>query len=144
MSENGSNVTATDITDAFVRIASKTAPKAKVLQMDMRKLTFPDKSFDGLWCSAALLHLPKNQAKPTLEGFARVLKNSGIFYLGLKVGVGETFVQKSGRNDKYSGYYLPDELTSLLEDCGFQILDMEQKRSNGVEWINIFARKTEL
>jgi ubiquinone/menaquinone biosynthesis C-methylase UbiE len=42
--------------------------------MDMRKLTFKDKTFDGIRACASFLHIPKEEAEKTLQEFFRVLK----------------------------------------------------------------------
>ena len=57
--------------------------------MDLRKLDFKDKSFDGIWCCASFIHLPKKYAENVLKEFNRILKEPGILFLGLKEGTSE-------------------------------------------------------
>jgi len=67
--ENGLEVIGVDLTSNFVKLASKNAPGAKFLQMDMRSLNFPEKSFDGIWLCGSFYHIPKKDAEKTLLGF---------------------------------------------------------------------------
>ena len=62
-----------DVTRPFLREAHQGVPAARFLQGDMRHLPIPDRAVDGLWCSAAFLHVPRSDADPTLAEFARVL-----------------------------------------------------------------------
>src|SRR3989344_3904419 len=51
----------TDLSAAMLKVARKLVPKAKFRQMDMLKLKLPEKSFDGIWACASLLHIPKKK-----------------------------------------------------------------------------------
>ncbi len=45
-----------------------------MIQMDLRKLDFPDKSFDGVFANYSLIHIPEKDVTMSVEGIARVLK----------------------------------------------------------------------
>jgi len=47
----GYNVTAIDLSDRFIDLTRRRIPGASVQKMDMRTLTFPESSFDGIWAS---------------------------------------------------------------------------------------------
>ncbi len=94
MSEKGFDVTGIDLSSNMLKIAEKFAPKAKFYRMDMRKIGFKDKSFDGLWALSSFMHIPKSQAYQTLEEFRRVLKDDGIMLVSVPEGKGEKFVKK--------------------------------------------------
>ncbi len=42
-----------------------------LVQMDMRLPAFQDGAFQGVWCNAAILHLPKSDVLPTLKEIRR-------------------------------------------------------------------------
>ena len=48
--------------------------QGRLAQMNMKALGIPDGSVDGVWCCAALLHLPKSQAPLALAEFRRILR----------------------------------------------------------------------
>ena len=54
--------------------------------MNMCNLGFQDEYFDGAWCCAALLHLPKAQAPRALREIHRVMKSNGILVLSIQEG----------------------------------------------------------
>ena len=57
--EKGYNVTGIDLSENFIELARQRVPKAEFKLMDMRKLEFNDKKFDGVWASASFVHIPK-------------------------------------------------------------------------------------
>lgn len=134
-SEHGLNVVGIDLASNFIKIAFVNVPKAKFIQMDMRKLNFPDNKFNGIWAHASFSHIPKKDALKTLRGFRRVLKPGGILYVSLRVGKGEKFDRK-----KFFTLYTENEFKNLLESCNFKILKMSESENKGEKWLYIFAR----
>jgi SAM-dependent methyltransferase len=51
--------------------------------MDMTDLDFPPDSFDAVYSLNSLLHIPKADFRTVLENVNKVLKPSGLFYLGV-------------------------------------------------------------
>jgi ubiquinone/menaquinone biosynthesis C-methylase UbiE len=107
-------------------------------QLDMRVLPFRDATFDGLWCNAALLHLPKRDAPRALEEFHRVLKSSGTLFISLQSGEGEVWEPSSyGYNaPRFFARYALEEAAALLTECGFIIRYQNASRY----WLHVFAR----
>ena len=138
--EKGLKVTGIDTVPAFIKIAKSRMPHVEFKLMDMRKLEFPDNSFDGLWASASLLHIPKAEAKKTLEGFKRVLKPSGVMFIGVKQGEGERFVQEDNM-ERFFAYYSKKELEKLIKEIGFKILKTVILQSGDAIWIRTVATK---
>jgi ubiquinone/menaquinone biosynthesis C-methylase UbiE len=63
--------------------------RGRFLQMDMRSLAFRAGRFQGIWCSASLLHVRKCEAFRVLAEFQRVLVPRGVLFLALQEGIGE-------------------------------------------------------
>ncbi|MBN2094699.1 MAG: methyltransferase domain-containing protein [Candidatus Aenigmarchaeota archaeon] len=143
-SEKGLDVTAIELSKAFLEIARKNVPQAKVIFMDMRHMDFPGSSFDGLWATASFLHIPKNQAKSTLEGFSRILKSGGLMFISVKQGEGEKFVRKDYYNGsaKFFAFYTREEFEALLGSAGFKVEKVLVKNKNNGTWISVFASKS--
>ena len=143
-SDRGFEVTGIDLTKNFIKMASKNAPKASFIVMDMRKLDFADKSFDGIWANVSFLHLPKSEGKGVLLEFARVLKQGGLLYLSVKTGEGEKFVTERTKDRRFFSFYNADEIKEAIKSCGFNVSDVIFKKSEYSEnrkFINIFAIK---
>lgn len=150
-SGHGLTVTAIDLSSGFVAMARKRAPLARVLKMDMRKLKFPARQFDGIWAMASFLHLPKQDGPPTLAGFRRVLKPGGLLFISVKIGRGEKIISKkrySGgvRNHggiKFFAFYGERGFKELLKRCGFNIINTAITKNRYKDpFINVFAIKS--
>ena len=86
----------------------------------MRNLPFREGSFAGVWCIAALLHVPKEDAPATLADMRRVLRHAGYFALSLQEGEGEEW--NAGYVDgvvRFFARYHAPEIAALLADAGF-------------------------
>jgi SAM-dependent methyltransferase len=65
-------------------------------------------AYDGVWASACLLHVPRDELTAILARIHRALKPSGVFYASFKVGEGD------GRDSlgRYYNYPSPDWLAA--------------------------------
>lgn len=52
-------------------------------------------AFDGIWCCASLLHVPKDELGDVFQTLARSLKHGGVIYVSFKYGDQE--VERNGR-----------------------------------------------
>jgi ubiquinone/menaquinone biosynthesis C-methylase UbiE len=64
-----------DISPVMLRLAASRG--AQVVRADVRRLPFPDQSFDRLWCSYVLDLMPDDDLPAVLAEFQRVLKPGG-------------------------------------------------------------------
>jgi len=55
--------------------------KVKFFIEDMRHLHFPNNYFDGVWTTAAIVHLDKNEKEKAIREFYRVLKPNGYLHI---------------------------------------------------------------
>lgn len=147
----GFSVTGFDLSEKLLKYARDHAVgKTSFLKMDLRKIEFEDESFDGIWASASLLHLRRDEIVPVLAKFHALLRPGGILMLLMKEGAGEKLVT-SGTiqgDTRFFIYVSTDELRTLLGQSGFSVLDMytwDQKdrmseRPHEI-WISCFSRK---
>jgi SAM-dependent methyltransferase len=82
--DNGLEVVCTDLSPEMVAICQSKGLTAYV--MDFLSLDFPDGSFDAVYALNCLLHVPKSDLKKVLGNIQRILKPSGLFYLGVYGG----------------------------------------------------------
>ena len=79
--DNGFNVTCTDLSPAMVELCRAKGLTAHV--MDFLSLGFPESSFDAIYALNCLLHVPKKDLGGVLETIQKLLKPSGLFYMGV-------------------------------------------------------------
>lgn len=82
---HGVQVTAVDLSSEMVQACRRKGLDAH--QMDCGHLAFPDESFDAVWSMNCLLHVPKGDLSSVLNGIRRVMRDGGVFYLGVYGGV---------------------------------------------------------
>jgi ubiquinone/menaquinone biosynthesis C-methylase UbiE len=119
--------------------------------MDLRRLELPDASCRGVWCSASLLHIPRQTAPRAVAELARVSRAGAPIVVFLKRQQGaeqEEFqhyqFSDAGDARRFFAYYTPEEARQLLEDAGLAILDQASvpgDSPSAPEWISLVARK---
>jgi SAM-dependent methyltransferase len=108
---------------------------------DIRALPLRDETFMGVWASASLLHLPRDEISHGLAECNRVLTRRGVFFSSMKCGHGEGY-DAEGR---WYSYVTQEEWTSLLCGAGFSPLTIERSPDSvarNQSWITSFARST--
>jgi SAM-dependent methyltransferase len=71
-------------------------------------------AYDGVWASACLLHVPRDELAGILARIHRALKNNGAFYASFKAGEGDGW-DTLGR---YYNYPSEDWLKTIYEAAG--------------------------
>ncbi|MEK6907235.1 MAG: class I SAM-dependent methyltransferase [Nanoarchaeota archaeon] len=139
--EEGLDVTGIDISKGMLRECRRRT-NIMGLEMDMRKMTFPENIFDGIWCMASFSDIPKEDSSKVIDEFYRILKRGGAIYLAVKEGEGVEVVKKEKYNNlpRVYVYYKLNELENLLKKK-FVILNSSTANDNGTSWIEIFAKK---
>jgi SAM-dependent methyltransferase len=71
-------------------------------------------AFDGVWASACLLHVPRDELAGILGRIHRALKPEGLFYASFKVGEGDG----SDSLGRYYNYPSPEWLQATYAEAG--------------------------
>jgi|GEM_PF-5736236 len=81
--ENNNRCTGADVDAGFIEFAKKNNPQKPGLEYIQIEgtLPFPDKSFDFIFSSEVVEHIPVNQRELYFKEFARVLKDDGVGYI---------------------------------------------------------------
>jgi SAM-dependent methyltransferase len=143
----GFDVVGIDLSIAMIEIARRESVKSVFHVMDILELNFEKGTFDGIWASASLLHVPKIKMKFVLKKLKEILVDNGILYISLKQGEGsEIFIDnRYGGVEKYYVYYDPEEIEKLLKNVGFNIIEIQPKDKRTIydtnSWIHIFCQK---
>ncbi|MDI5950279.1 class I SAM-dependent methyltransferase [Flavobacterium yafengii] len=139
-------VTGIDLSSEMIKLAKKEFADVNFKVMDILDLDFEKNSFDGIWASASLLHIPKNHIKLILNKIKDALINDGILYISLKEGKGSELFNdiRYGGVNKFYVYYQLDKIKKILKDVGFNILEikLKGKRTNydTNSWLHIFCQ----
>lgn len=108
---------------AFGMAQAKQGAGKWLCQMEMRQLGFATGRFAGVWCNAAILHLPKQQVPEAWKEIARVLAPGGLFFLSVQKGHGEGVESAPvyGGVERFFARYHPNEIRDLLLGAGFLV-----------------------
>lgn len=115
--------------------------------MDMNNLTFEKESFDGVWASASLLHIPKRGLPHVFMEIYRVLNKGGTLFVSVMKGVGEKFTVETKYAkpiERFFTFFSLKEIQSYLKKAGFNLFEMNTNPSTSRQstiWLNIFSRK---
>ena len=134
-------VTCLDASDAMIELCLGRGLDAKV--GDFTHMPFSDNYFDGVWAYTSLQHVPKSQIFTPIKEVRRVLKDKGIFGLGLIEGTTEGYKIDADLNNqrRWFSYYTKLEVEILLETNGFEVIYFEYFRPRSKNYLNFIARK---
>ncbi|WP_027569878.1 bifunctional 2-polyprenyl-6-hydroxyphenol methylase/3-demethylubiquinol 3-O-methyltransferase UbiG [Bradyrhizobium sp. URHA0013] len=112
MLAEGFSVRATDGSPEMAEIASQRLGHA-VEAMRFDQLDAHE-AYDGVWASACLLHVPRDELTGILARIHRALRPSGVFYASYKMGEGD------GRDSlgRYYNYAPPEWLEATYASAG--------------------------
>ncbi|WP_232686208.1 class I SAM-dependent methyltransferase [Halobacterium zhouii] len=129
--DTGLDVTGLDVTQSFLVAAADHLDEAGAAvsqpgsaafaRGDMRSLPLDTDAFDGVWCCAALHHVPKDEAGAALAEFARVLRDDGMLFCSVKRGANAGFEPDDDHgdgDDRFFAYYSSEEFEDVLDDAG--------------------------
>jgi SAM-dependent methyltransferase len=112
-----------------------------LVQMDMRHLAFQTGVFQGIWCNAALLHLPKREAPAALAEIHRVLTPGGMLSLSIQEGAEEVWERDPycGIVERFFARYGGAEMLALLEGSGFAVQEHTFDQGKVRRWLRFLA-----
>lgn len=136
-----------DIALAMLHLA-RDISLAQVVQMDMRRLGFSEKSVKGIWCAASLLHLRREEIPEVLREFWRVLQPKGILFLSVKQGTGTKLIYrpKTGGLPRLFTYFTREEIVNYLGQAEFEVDEITRNliyrdKIGWDVWLNVIAHK---
>jgi ubiquinone/menaquinone biosynthesis C-methylase UbiE len=124
--KSGAKAIGIDLSKGMLREAKKLYAQGDFRIMDMRHLEFNDDSFDGIWASGSIYHVPKSQVSQVIQEFRRVHKIDGVASLNFKLGTGEGMEanpKSYGGYPRYFAYYSKEEMKALFDTHDFKELE---------------------
>ena len=140
LAENGFEVVGIDFSKEMLKLARKNVPDVGFIEMDMSKLTFNEKSFDGIVSLYAIFHISREKHEQLFRDFYRILKHGGILFFSIGSEEDEGADEYYGAEIFWSNYSAEKTL-SLVKEAGFEIISDEVLERGGEKHYWIFARK---
>lgn len=113
--ERGLTVTAMDLSSAMVVACRDKGVTAHVVRFDELDQHFAANSFEAIHAMNCLLHVPKEDIQPILQGIHKILTPNGLFYWGQYGGIDQEGVWEGD-------HYIPKRFFSRYTDAQFQQL----------------------
>jgi SAM-dependent methyltransferase len=134
LEERGLTVRRTDITPAFVELMRSRGYDAEVLDPLTDEL---GGSYDGVWASACLLHVAREDLPTVLARLARATRSGGALAMSLKEGDGDEWsVHGHVRAPRRFTYWREAPLRAVLGAAGWRVEDLTHGvGGNGQAWI---------
>ncbi len=138
LEDRGLTVRRTDITPAFVELMRSRGYDAEVLDPLTDELGGP---YDGVWASACLLHVAREDLPTVLRNLAGATRPGGALAMSLKEGDGEEWsVHGHVREPRRFVYWREAPLRAVLTEAGWRVKGLAHGvGGNGQEWMTIRA-----
>jgi ubiquinone/menaquinone biosynthesis C-methylase UbiE len=140
LAQAGHRVVGLDRSRGMLAHATRALP-GRVVQADLRSLPVARERLDGIWCSAALLHVPQDETMTVLREMRRVLRQEGHLALITALGRGASLEQVpyAPHTKRWFFYRDPAELDDQLRRAEFQVLARTEDPASR-HWVKVLAR----
>jgi len=142
----GLSVRRTDVTPAFVDLLRADGHEAEVvdpLTDDLADPGRPGREYDGVWASASLLHVAREDLPEVASRLAEVTRVDGLLHAALKEGDGEAWsTHGSVAAPRHFTFWREGPLRDLLEGAGWSVDEVVRVDGlRGDSWLNVLARR---
>lgn len=139
MEAQGARVTGIDLSRGMLEQA-RPHVHGLLQHMNMCRLEFADHSFDGVWCNASLLHVPKEDAPRALAEMHRVLVPDGGLMVTLQEGDGEVWEAAPYEAvARLFARYSEADAAALLNAAGFVVQEQGSDNAGSRHWLHFLA-----
>jgi SAM-dependent methyltransferase len=135
----GFRVVGIDRSAGMLAYAARVLP-GLVMQADIRRLPVVSESLEGIWCSAALLHVPNDQTMAALYEMRRILRYGGHLALVTAIGQGARLepVPYAPGAQRWFFYREAGPLNEQLRDARLQVMTMTEETASR-HWLKVLA-----
>ena len=123
----------------FVLAARRRCPGAPILHARFESVSLPTGRCDGIWCNAALIHVPPQELSRQLEKLSRALKPGGLLGLTLAWGRAKGFIRRDWIPGRYIAAYSRREAVTLFRGWGVEMLKVTAGDGRQGRWIQLLA-----
>lgn len=146
--EKGYDVEGCDFSEEMIKISKKNFPGIIFEVFDIYDLDKLDKKFDGIFCQAVLLHIPKKDVISILDKMKSLLNVDGYLYIAVKEKRDfepEEEIKKENdygyEYERFFSYFTIEELSDYFNKLDMQVVYKISNGSPKRTWINIIAKK---
>jgi 2-polyprenyl-3-methyl-5-hydroxy-6-metoxy-1,4-benzoquinol methylase len=142
--QGGCEVEGVDASEKLIGLARTRGLTASC--RDLRLLSVPRESFDGIWCSRTLPHLTIDECQRALASFFQALKpRTGMLFASFIEGTGERSepFTHDGAPMRTFHFFTENAFLSLLRQSGFSLVARGERKdpASGERWIAVVARR---
>ena len=144
LESKGYHVTGIDISSKILDLAKANSPHSIFFKMDMKRLNFPNESFDCVVCLYSIFHVPRRYHLGILKRFRRVLRSKGLLavHMGWKEWVGIEEDWLGGRVPMYWSHYGRGKNLSLIQKAKLEVILSKPSRQKDGTHLFVLARKS--
>lgn len=137
--ELGYDYVGTDISPGLLAQARKSNPGAVFLPKSVYELDY-ESEFDGFWCAAVLLHIPRSRIDLALKNIRRAMKSSATGFIAIKEGEGEE-VEDGEFGQRLFTYWRNNDFKQVLSKSGFTVVSEDYRpMSERTRWLTYIIK----
>lgn len=139
----GYKYTGIEPSGGLLAIARQQNPDARFDHNTLYDLNYKEK-FDGFWCTAVLLHVPRNRIDEALQTIGRNLKSGAIGFITIKEGIGEQvrIESEDPTSRLFFTYWDTESFKAVLHRNGYEVLREGRRIHLDVDWLTYHVRVT--
>ncbi len=123
----------------FVLAARRRCPGARILHARFETVPLSPGGYDGIWCNAALIHVPPSELARQIKKLKAALRPGGRLGLTLAWGRAKRFLRRDWIPGRYLAAYTQGEADSLLKGWEVHRRETVSGDGRGGRWIQILA-----
>ena len=123
----------------FVLQARRRCSGALIRHVRFENARLPEDHYDGIWCNAALIHVPPEELSRQLEKLRRALRPGGWLGLTLAWGSRKAFVRRDWIPGRYIAGYTKTEIAAFLRHWKIYSLRVVKGDGRHGRWIQILV-----
>lgn len=143
LERRGLSVRRTDVTHAFVQLLRDAGHEAAVIDPLVDDLADPgrDAPYDGVWASASLLHVRREDLPRVLSNLAGATRDGGVLHLAVKEGDGAKFSAHGYiPGPRHFTFWREPALRAVLAEAGWQVRSLVRTDGKrGETWLDVTA-----
>lgn len=127
----------TDISHGLLELARRKNPGAEFQAISLYDLDFPE-PFDGFWCAAVLLHVPRTRIDEALSSITKNIRQNGIGFIAIKEGEGEGVEEQRGHSGmgRFFAYWQDEDFQTALKRNGLTVIEWNYRpMSERTKWL---------
>lgn len=100
-------------------------------------------TYDGIWCAAVFLHIPKARTKEALLAIRSILKTEGYAFISLKQGTGEglePFAYGGEGLMRLMTYWQKDDFAKALIGAGLEPVYYSELKERHNVWMSFISK----